>query len=278
MSIETATYVDSLDTANPLGTDSRSSADDHARLIKASLRRTFPAIAGQVSASHGEMNFLRSASVAIQAQIDVIKSGSYSVTYAKSVGYALSAKYAVSTSMVAYADSAGHAANAGEAASASLVTGVAAKQSNLAHVSTTWTLAVSLTLTLEASAIYRVEFGGFDAFDGATTATVSIRLYGINGEPVPGGVVWRSSGHENLPQTFGANDPTITATYNQIFTLEGWLLTAAFFGVPYRAPSFIRGILETSASFKLGVQFKGPLNTDYVMPHGYLSAIKIGTR
>lgn len=57
MSLETTvTYIDSLVTTWPDGSDARSTADNHLRNIKASLRRTFPNITGEVSVSHGAIN------------------------------------------------------------------------------------------------------------------------------------------------------------------------------------------------------------------------------
>lgn len=56
MGLETATYIDSLVVTNPDGADARTSVDDHIRLIKATLKRTFPNIAGEVSVSHGALN------------------------------------------------------------------------------------------------------------------------------------------------------------------------------------------------------------------------------
>lgn len=56
MALETATYLDSLVTSNPTGSDQASTADDHIRLLKACLQRTFPNIAGEVSISAGLIN------------------------------------------------------------------------------------------------------------------------------------------------------------------------------------------------------------------------------
>jgi hypothetical protein len=47
MALESATYVGELVTTNPVGaTDQRSTADDHLRLLKATLQATFPGMAG----------------------------------------------------------------------------------------------------------------------------------------------------------------------------------------------------------------------------------------
>ncbi len=58
MGLEAATYIDDLVTTNPVGTDDRSTADDHLRLIKAVLKNSFTGITGAVSATHTELNKL----------------------------------------------------------------------------------------------------------------------------------------------------------------------------------------------------------------------------
>jgi hypothetical protein len=62
MSLETATYISQLDVTNPLGSDPIASGDDHLRLIKSTLKNTFPNITGVVSKSHTEINNLASLS------------------------------------------------------------------------------------------------------------------------------------------------------------------------------------------------------------------------
>ena len=56
MALETGTYIDSLVAANPAATDALSQADDHLRLIKATLKATFPSVTGAVTATHTEIN------------------------------------------------------------------------------------------------------------------------------------------------------------------------------------------------------------------------------
>jgi microcystin-dependent protein len=56
MPLESATYIDDLNTSNPAHTDGLSEADSHMRLIKSVLKTTFPNIAGAVTASHTELN------------------------------------------------------------------------------------------------------------------------------------------------------------------------------------------------------------------------------
>lgn len=56
MALETGTYISDLVSTNPVGTDFLDKADDHIRLIKSTVKATFPNISGAVSATHTELN------------------------------------------------------------------------------------------------------------------------------------------------------------------------------------------------------------------------------
>jgi hypothetical protein len=56
MALEAATYINQLEPANPPGTDQLSQADDHLRLIKATLKATFPNITGPITVTQGAIN------------------------------------------------------------------------------------------------------------------------------------------------------------------------------------------------------------------------------
>lgn len=56
MALETGSYIDSLVTANPAATDALSQADDHLRLIKSTLKATFPNLTGAVTATQSDLN------------------------------------------------------------------------------------------------------------------------------------------------------------------------------------------------------------------------------
>ena len=58
MALETGTYISDLISTNPTGADNRSTADDHIRLIKATILATFPNITGAITATHTELNSL----------------------------------------------------------------------------------------------------------------------------------------------------------------------------------------------------------------------------
>jgi len=54
--LENATYISDLVTSNPAASDPLSSADDHMRLIKGTLKNTFPNIMGALNASHTQLD------------------------------------------------------------------------------------------------------------------------------------------------------------------------------------------------------------------------------
>lgn len=70
MGLETGTYIDSLVITNPTATDNRSEGDDHLRLLKSTVKSTFPNISGAVTPTHTELNYVDGVTSAIQTQID----------------------------------------------------------------------------------------------------------------------------------------------------------------------------------------------------------------
>lgn len=70
MAIESADYISQLVITNPTGSDSRSTSDDHHRLIKKSVKQTFPNLSSEVSASSGEMNTLVGVTANLQTQLN----------------------------------------------------------------------------------------------------------------------------------------------------------------------------------------------------------------
>lgn len=63
MALESATTINQLREEFPTGLDPKNQGDDHLRLIKGALKRTFPNIAGVVTASHEQLNGLFGAGV-----------------------------------------------------------------------------------------------------------------------------------------------------------------------------------------------------------------------
>ncbi len=116
MALETASYVANLVSTNPDGGDQRSTADDHIRLIKASLKRTFPLLDSAVSLSAAQVHFVGDLSASVQLQINQLRDGSATANNAINSRYANSASFA---SFANRAESASYAALAGQASSAS---------------------------------------------------------------------------------------------------------------------------------------------------------------
>jgi|TARA_R110002167_G_scaffold7160_2_gene33799 hypothetical protein len=58
MGLETGTYISDLNSSNPVAGDPVNEGDDHIRLVKSTVKATFPSITAAVSATHTELNKL----------------------------------------------------------------------------------------------------------------------------------------------------------------------------------------------------------------------------
>lgn len=72
MSLESGNYISDLVVTNPTGTDPKSQGDDHIRLLKSTIKTTFPNISGAVTPTHTELNYVDGVTSAIQTQLDAI--------------------------------------------------------------------------------------------------------------------------------------------------------------------------------------------------------------
>ena len=80
MALESGTYINSLDAANPATTDGLSQADDHMRLIKSTIKATFPNLTGAVTLTHTQVN-------ALETRVDDLEgTGQYSPAIVTSNG------------------------------------------------------------------------------------------------------------------------------------------------------------------------------------------------
>jgi len=70
MALETGTYISDLVITNPTSTDPKSQGDDHLRLLKSTIKTTFPNVSGAVTPTHTELNYVDGVTSAIQGQID----------------------------------------------------------------------------------------------------------------------------------------------------------------------------------------------------------------
>lgn len=78
MSVESATYISGLNASNPGSGDSKAEGDDHIRLIKTTVKATFPNVSGAVTPTHTVINNLAGgtfASVPLTGVTDVTMTG-----------------------------------------------------------------------------------------------------------------------------------------------------------------------------------------------------------
>lgn len=75
MSLESATYVNQLVISNPDGADPKGQGDDHLRLIKNTLKNTFPNLNAAVNATPAEMNSLVGGNATFKAGMILLWSG-----------------------------------------------------------------------------------------------------------------------------------------------------------------------------------------------------------
>jgi hypothetical protein len=71
MALETGTYISDLVATNPVAGDPKSQGDDHIRLLKSTIKATFPNINAAVTATDEELNFVDGVTSSIQTQIDL---------------------------------------------------------------------------------------------------------------------------------------------------------------------------------------------------------------
>lgn len=58
MTVETATYISGLNASYPTGADTVFEGDDHIRLIKSTVKATFPQVTGPILVGQTELNYL----------------------------------------------------------------------------------------------------------------------------------------------------------------------------------------------------------------------------
>lgn len=70
MGLETGTYISDLVATNPTASDPKAQGDDHIRLLKSTVKVTFPNVSGAVTPTHVELNYVDGVTSAIQTQLD----------------------------------------------------------------------------------------------------------------------------------------------------------------------------------------------------------------
>lgn len=76
MALESATYIDGLVTTNPDAFDTKGQGDDHLRLLKRTLKNTFPSLDSAVTATPAQLNAVSSPGVLAFPGMIVMWSGS----------------------------------------------------------------------------------------------------------------------------------------------------------------------------------------------------------
>lgn len=61
MTIESATYINGLNASYPAASDPKSEGDDHLRLLKSTVKATFPNVTGAVTPTQADLNVLAGA-------------------------------------------------------------------------------------------------------------------------------------------------------------------------------------------------------------------------
>lgn len=70
MGLESGQFINSLDVNNPRSEDKRRFGDDHLRLIKSTLKNSFPNVNGAINATVAQMNHLVGVTSNIQTQLN----------------------------------------------------------------------------------------------------------------------------------------------------------------------------------------------------------------
>jgi len=90
MGLETGTYISDLNASNPASGDAKSQGDDHIRLVKSTIKATFPNVTGAVTPTHTELNYVDGVTSAIQTQLDDLDDGPTFSAYLAASGGSIS--------------------------------------------------------------------------------------------------------------------------------------------------------------------------------------------
>lgn len=173
MAVETATYINGLDSAKPAATDLKAEGDDHLRLIKSTLKATFPNVTGEVTPTHTELNYVDGVTSAIQTQLD--------------------AKAALASPALTGTPT---APTASVGTSTTQVASTAFVQAAIANVNAQTTV----TLSVDSSASIAATAGQHIVCTNASTVTVT-----LPGSPAAGDQVWVTVGNDRTDTVIARN-------------------------------------------------------------------------
>ena len=97
MALETGTYISDLVITNPVIGDDVGQGDDHLRLVKATVKTTFPNITGAVTPTHTQLNFVSGVTSALQTQLDAKAAITYVDAGTSNIQTQLNAKAALAS-------------------------------------------------------------------------------------------------------------------------------------------------------------------------------------
>lgn len=69
MTVEAASFISQLDATYPASGDAKSEGDNHLRLLKSTIKATFPNVSNAVTPTHTELNYVSGVTSAIQTQL-----------------------------------------------------------------------------------------------------------------------------------------------------------------------------------------------------------------
>jgi hypothetical protein len=246
MPIESATYISDLNASNPLGTDQRSTVDDHLRLVKSTVKATWPNVSAAVTPTHTELNYVDGVTSAIQTQLDA-KAALASPTF---TGTPLAPTPTAGDSSTKIATTAFVGT-----ATASLfqltsftcvVTGSPARDLTITPATTvlqfrspTLSSGVPFSATLPSSEIFSLNAGNHLGGAASTTIKIAVLALGISGGPklavanAEGGLSFDES---KLITTLGYPYDTATSYYSN----------PAQTNVPFRVLGYVDVLLDSS--------------------------------
>ena len=97
MALETGTYISDLVITNPVIGDDVGQGDDHLRLVKATVKTTFPNVTGAVTPTHTQLNFVAGVTSALQTQLDAKAAITYVDAGTSNIQTQLNAKAALAS-------------------------------------------------------------------------------------------------------------------------------------------------------------------------------------
>ena len=172
MALETGTYISDLVITNPVIGDDVGQGDDHLRLVKATVKTTFPNITGAVTPTHTQLNYVAGVTSALQTQLDAKAAITYVDAGTSNIQTQLNAKAALASPALTgtpTVPTATAGTNTTQIASTAFVRAEVAATT----VTGTWTLITSTA----AVAATNVDFTGLSA----TYDEYMVTLLGVSG-------------------------------------------------------------------------------------------------